>query len=315
VLDGSGKAVVPTQTVNGTDVQAAQNLEAPGLAGAYTLRLWLEDAEGNAGAPVTAPLSYECPRSPVGGGAQLAAGLGGQPIQTVDQGQGATLGGSLRDSSSAPLAGALLCVFSQVEGEQAREFLGLAFTDAAGNYRFAIGAGASRDLSVLYRGGHRVLRATARLQTQVKPTLRARRSVIHNGEVAHLEGELPGPHNDGVVVVVQVRQGGGWLAFRRYTTRGGGRFEAEYRFRRTTRPTDYEMRAQVREAVGYPYLQGESDPIELRVVPGKAKPHRRRCAARKPSRAHGGRARCARRPGGRGHASQGKRPAANGSAR
>ena len=50
-------------------------------------------------------------------------------------------------------------------------------------------------------------------------------------------------------------------------------------------PTDYEMRAQVRETVGYPYLQGESDPLALRVVPGRArhgrKSPRRRCAARR----------------------------------
>jgi hypothetical protein len=51
VLDGSGKVVVPTQTVDGEGVQAIQNLEAPSAAGSYQLRLWLEDEEGNAGFP------------------------------------------------------------------------------------------------------------------------------------------------------------------------------------------------------------------------------------------------------------------------
>jgi hypothetical protein len=61
------------------------------------------------------------------------------------------------------------------------------------------------------------------------------------------------------------------------------------------------MRAQVRETVGYPYLQGESDPLALRVVPGRAghrrKSPRRRCAAQR----HRVKAHCPRprHPGGR----------------
>jgi len=69
----------------------------------------------------------------------------------------------------------------------------------------------------------------------------------------------------------------GWLAFRRYRTRGGGRFEADYLFRRTSRPTTYEFRAQVRESGGYPYLEGDSDPLYLRVLPKQAKAAGRRC--------------------------------------
>ncbi len=316
VLDSSGKVVVPTQTVKGEAVQSLAGLEAPGAAGRYTVRLWLEDAEGNAGAPASAPLAYECARSAAEGGTSINAGLGEDNTaeQVVQQGQGSTLQGKVWGPGGA-VSGATVCVFDRVLTDQPREFLGLAMSGPDGAYRFPLPAGPSRELTALYRSGAREASARASIQTVVHPTLRATSPILHNGEVAHLEGELPGPHNDGVVVVVQVRQGGGWLAFRRYTTRGGGHFEAEYRFRRTTRPTEYEMRAQVREAVGYPYLQGESDPLTLRVVPGKARPHRRRCAARKPSRAHGGRARCARRPGGRGHPSPGKRPAASGSSR
>ncbi len=44
---------------------------------------------------------------------------------------------------------------------------------------------------------------------------------------------IPGPHNDQVVVVLQVRSGRGWRAFRRYRTREGGRFSVGYRFTRT----------------------------------------------------------------------------------
>jgi len=129
------------------------------------------------------------------------------------------------------------------------------------------------------------------VKTRVKPTLRARKSVIHNGQVAHLEGQIPGPRNDDVVIVLQVRQGKGWLAFRRYRTRRGGRFRAAYPFHRTTKTTTYEFRAQLRESGGYPYLQGDSDPIALKVLP-KAK---RRCAKAKHLAKRHGRARCVAR--------------------
>ena len=165
------------------------------------------------------------------------------------------------------MAGAPLCVFEQVEDDPARRYLGLAYTDAAGRYRFAVSPGPNRTLRAVYRPGHRRLVAQADVKTRVKPTLRARKSVIHNGQVAHLEGQIPGPRNDDVVIVLQVRQGKGWLAFRRYRTRGGGRFRAAYPFHRTTKTTTYEFRAQLRESGGYPYLQGDSDPIALKVLP------------------------------------------------
>ncbi|HET6571863.1 MAG TPA: carboxypeptidase-like regulatory domain-containing protein, partial [Solirubrobacterales bacterium] len=141
VLDGSGHLAVPEQTERRTDVSSIADIHAPDSAGAYTLKLWLQDAEGNAGAPATVSLSYECARSPVGSGAHLDAALSDAVVQ---QGQGSTLKGALRESSGAPVAGAPLCVFEQVEGERARHYLGLAYTDAAGNYGFGVTPGPNR---------------------------------------------------------------------------------------------------------------------------------------------------------------------------
>ena len=61
-----------------TTSRRSPNLEAPERRGNYKLRLWLPDEEGNVGAPVSAPLAYDCMRSPVPGGTQLSAALGGQ---------------------------------------------------------------------------------------------------------------------------------------------------------------------------------------------------------------------------------------------
>jgi len=289
VVNSAGGVVVPTRTVAGDNLQAIESIATPDGSGEFELRLWLRDAEGNVGAPTTAPLSYDCARSTVGGGQRLTAEIDGGDGKVVAQGQGATMRGELR--GQAEISAAPLCIFEQVEGDSARDFLGIAVTDSSGDYRFAIGAGPSRTLRAVYRPGQRRVTAEARLRTQVKPTLRARRQVVRTGEVAHLDGEIPGPRNDDVVIVLQVRQGNGWLAFRRYRTRAGGHFEADYLFRRTARPTTYEMRAQVRETTGYPYLEGDSDPLFLRVLPKRAS--RKPCSAGRRQKQRGGR-RCER---------------------
>jgi hypothetical protein len=283
VRDGSGKVVVPTETERGNDIRAVASIATPREPGRYSLRLWLTDAEGNVGAPSSVPLSYECVRSGHTGGRWLSAMLDGHPVKTVSQGEATTLRGELRDRAGG-VRGAPLCVFSQVEGSEEREFLGIAITGTGGAYRFVVGPGPSRRLSAVYRPGQRRLSAGATLRTQVKPTLAAVKQVVRTGEAAHLYGQIPGPRNDDVVVVLQVRQGEGWLVFRRYRTRGGGRFEADYLFRRTTRPTTYEFRAQVRESGGYPYLEGDSDPLYLRVLPKQAAAGNRCRAARQGAR-------------------------------
>jgi hypothetical protein len=285
VRNGAGEVVVATRALSGDNVEAIESLDAPNERGAFTLRLWLSDAEGNAGAPASVPLAYRCVRSPVEGGLQLSAGFGDQPSKTVEQGDGASLSGELR-GVGGDIGGAPLCIFARVATDEERQFLGIAVSGSRGEYRFAVAPGPSRELSVLYRLGQREMSASANLQTRVKPTLRAARDVIRNKTYARFSGEIPGPHNNEVVVVLQVRQGNGWLAFRRYRTRGDGRFELAYYFRRTTRPTTYEVRAQVRETTGYPYLEGDSEPILLRVLPdkrGRANPaaaRKRRCGER-----------------------------------
>ncbi len=284
VLDGSGKAVVPSAAVAGDNIQAVGDLDAPGPAGSYRLRLWLSDSEGNVGAPVTAPLSYDCQRSSVRGATLMSAALGGELDQNLQQGQGTTLAGSVRSPAGA-IATSPVCVFTRVETDSGRDFLGIALTDGGGGYRFPIPSGPSREVIAIHRDGSRQLSASAKLHTVVRPTLRAKKTTVYNGESAFFEGEIPGPHNDNVTIVMQVKSGQGWLAFRRYRTRNDGHFEMTYPFSRTTRPTNYEMRVQVREAGGYPYVEGDSDPVAIRVLPESAKPKKpaakNRCAKKK----------------------------------
>lgn len=268
VLNGAGTAVVPAKTITADTPQAIADLETPRERGSYTLRLWLSDAEGNVGAPVSAPLSYDCVRSEVGGGLALSAGLGkrGESSLVVQQNESAVLGGKLTGVGGL-IAGAPLCVFSRVVTDQGRQFLGVAMTDAQGGYQFAIGSGPSREVAAVYRPDQRELTATAALKTRVHPTFRLRGKVVKNKGFAVFTGEIPGPGNEKVVVVLQVKSGKGWRVFRRYRTRAGGRFVMRYRFTQTYTPTTYIMRVQVRAQSGYPFEEGNSRAIPVPVEP------------------------------------------------
>jgi hypothetical protein len=275
VLDSDGDVVVPTQTVSGNDVRAIQELDAPSERGTFALRMWLSDEEGNEGAPATAPLSYACSSSHVGGGTQVSAGLGKNAASRVivQQGTGALLTGDLKDGRGSGVDDASVCVFSRVVTDSGREYLGSAVTDQDGSYQFAVPAGASRDLTVAYRYGHREIEGTTQLRTVVHPTFQVQKRVAYNHHRAVFFGHVPGPHNDRVVVTLEVKIGKGkhqgGLAFHRYSTRAGGNYKVAYRFLHTYVPTEYMMQAEVRPQSGFPYVRGKSKPLRLIVLPHK----------------------------------------------
>lgn len=268
VLNGAGAAVVPKTDLGANNPQSIANLETPRSSGNYTLRLWLSDAEGNVGAPAEVPLSYECVRSAEPGGQTLTTGIGEglDRVTTVGQGQGSMLGGSLKGSASG-VSGATLCIFARVITDGGRDFLGLATTGASGAFKFPLAPGPSRELTAIYRPDQRQIAAQASVLTKIAPTLNLVRKVVRNKRKAIFYGEIPGPHNDNVTVVLQVKSGKGWRAFRRYKTRFGGKFKVGYRFTQTASKTTYEMRAQVRRTVGLPYEPGNSRTVQLTVVP------------------------------------------------
>jgi hypothetical protein len=268
VVDPGGALIVPTRHVAADNPQAIESLDAPRDGGQSWLRLWLSDAEGNHGAPVKVPLAYNCVRSGVAGGSSVSAGLGPQASQAfaVNEGQGATLTGQLRGVGR--LAGAPLCVFGRVVTQSARQFLGIAMTDSAGDFNFAVGAGPSREIGVIYRSGHRELTAGATLRTRVRPTFKLKKKVVRNKRVAVFTGTIPGPDNANVVVLLQVEDGKRrWRVFRRYRTREGGAFVMRYRFTQTNTPTTYRMRAEVPAQSGYAYEGGTSRVAPLTVRP------------------------------------------------
>jgi hypothetical protein len=83
-------------------------------------------------------------------------------------------------------------------------------TDRHDDYRFVVGPGPSRDITAAYRPDQREIVARATIQTRVRPTFKARKGTVHNHSFAVFSGDIPGPHNDKVVVVLQVKSGKGW---------------------------------------------------------------------------------------------------------
>lgn len=258
VLNAAGAVVVPAKTITAGNPQAIENLDTPRERGAAALRLWLSDAEGNVGAPVTAPLAYDCVRSDLTGGLNLTAGFGqnAAPSMVIEEGQGAILSGKLQGAET--LKGAPLCVFSNVVTDQDREFLGIAIVTQGGEYRFPIASGPSRHLTVNYRPDHRELTASATLATKVHPTLTLGRKVAHNKGIALFKATIPGPHNDDVVIVLRAKDKKHWRVFRRCRTREGGTCVMRYRFMNTTTATKYPVGVEVPGQSGYPYKGGRS---------------------------------------------------------
>lgn len=222
-------------------------------------------ASGNSVSPAQAG---NCILSDAEGGTLLTTGLGDGQAETlvVKQGEGATLSGALRGPAGG-ISGALVCIYGTVITEAEGTLLGIAVTGQDGSFTFALGPGPSRDITAVYRTSQGEISAGALLQTRAVPTLRLHSTTIHNSNFAHFSGEIPGPNNDGVMVVLQVKRGKGWMVFHRYSTRNGGRFAMRYRFTRTFVPTIYTMRAQVLGGPLYPYLTGNSPPVALRVLP------------------------------------------------
>jgi len=269
VMNRDGQVVVPATTVAGKNIQAIADLQAPEARGPYSLDLWLSDEEGNIGAPVSVPISYTCVRSDAGpaGAISTAVAKGGRRRVVVRQGRSVRLRGRLVSTGGAGIAAAPLCIFSRVLTNVAPEFVGIALSGPDGQYRFRVPAGPSRDLTAAYRSGHRRLEShPARVATRVKPHFKVRKKVVRNKRFARFYGCLPGPQNENVVVVLQVKRGKGWLAFRRVRSQKNGCFFVPYRFNRVFAPTLFLMRAQVRQQRGYPYRQGTSGQLKLIVL-------------------------------------------------
>jgi hypothetical protein len=213
-----------------------------------------------------------CPQSLVDGGEVLTAIFKRTVRQriTVGFGHPARLAGQLRNADGQPLAGATVCIWSRTLGTGAPKQLQQALvTDSRGHYSYTLDPGPNRAVVVGYRQDARQVERHLRYLAHARPTLRSSPARLQNGGWVHFRGRLPGPGRNGRVVILQasVVDSGRWITFRKATTARTGVFRAAYHFTSTTHTTDYRFRAVVPAQTGYPWAQGHSKPVRVRVTP------------------------------------------------
>lgn len=218
----------------------------------------------------TVRVDNSCSASKVPGGSDLSAVFPRtrKDSVAVKAGQGALLTGQLTDRSGNPIAEATLCMREGVAG-QALEGVGTLRTNSEGHYRYGVSPGPNRRLEVGYRYNRRQLERQASFFSKLRPKLKlSPKGKTKNGKRVRLYGSIPGPSNDGRVVILQARypNSSRWNTFAKARTDSNGEYFARYRFTATFATTKYRMRALVPAQKGYPYRGGASRAKRITVL-------------------------------------------------
>jgi hypothetical protein len=260
--------------------------EAPFHEGANTVAVCASDF-ATVGPPNTtcAPtqtvvVNDSCTESAVIGGQDLSAdfqGAGGEAI-TVPFEHPAEVTGELTSGAGDPIAGATICVQSQVqESGTEPSTVATATTDANGDFSYEVPPGPNRRLLLGYRHDSFQVAKTLQFASHAKPSIRLSRGRVRGGGRIRITRSVPGPGAAGRVEVLQASSlhGRRWLTFRRATTGPKGGFRSGYRFAATPGTATYRMRAVVPRQAGYPYEPGHSKPRRIKVLgPGTGKSRR-----------------------------------------
>jgi hypothetical protein len=212
-----------------------------------------------------------CANSTVAGGELLSAQFtkSNNETLTVGFGKEAEVVGTLRTNAGDPVAGATLCVKMQtLEVDAQASPVGTVTTDGNGNYSYKVPAGPNRDVVIGYRHDTSQVARDVRYYAHARPSLHSSSDHLHNGERVKFWGQLQGPHRFGRVVILQANVKGSkrWITFRKATSIEKGIFHAKYHFTSTTRTTTYRFRAVVPDQAGYPWVQGHSKPLSVKVT-------------------------------------------------
>lgn|GEM_PF-3433727 len=301
-VDNGSTSTDPANFKTAENIDSIPTLTTPLNQGEFKLQMRLVDEVGHISKMTEVPLSYSCSNS---GGtplpqANIAMGLiePGENVETaksflaLDQGEKSTVVGKVRGPGQMPINGADICVNAKPVVDPQLQFMSMATTNGNGNFSTPLQPGPSRNLLSVFRQGHReVWSDPVSTAVTVAPTLSTtlkggpnkwfknqKVAKVRTGKVAWFKGAIPGPYNDKVVVVLQGKAAGtsdkNYRAFRRFRTRWGGKYKMRnvfYNHSKTGKKAYLTIRAQVRNQVGYPYVQGDSPEMTLVVLPKKKK--------------------------------------------
>ncbi len=177
--------------------------------------------------------------------------------------------GRLVTTQGMPIADAPIVIEGQPQSGGPFVKLGVARTDAQGNFRFTIPAGPSRTVRYRYDGTNTVRPADAQLTTKVNAAARLKvdRRRLRNGQAVRFTGRLLGKPipKAGKLVALQARVGREWRTFATPRANAKGVFKHRYRFTATTGLRRYEFRALVAREAAYPYEKGVSRTVKVTV--------------------------------------------------
>jgi hypothetical protein len=191
-----------------------------------------------------------------------------KPTARVPSGGRAQVAGRLINRDGQGIAGHEVRVFSS-SPISAEQLVAVLQTDGDGRYRYTATGSTNRTLRYAFAGSALVLPAQTAITMRVPglTSLGVNRRRVLNGDAVFFSGRLrtlPAPAG-GKLVELQVRLSGRWQTFRTIRTDEAGRWAIRYRFRRTRGIQRYRFRARLPHEANYPFIEGGSRPLTVRV--------------------------------------------------
>lgn len=184
-------------------------------------------------------------------------------------GTAARVGGTLRTSGGAPIAGARLSVSTLPAGGRSRT-LGGVTTDARGRFSVSVRGDGSQRLTISFApsaGAPATASVVRTLRTRVVLSVAATPHHLHKGHVVTLRGRVrgAGAATRGALVHVQAIVDGRWAEVGLAKASAGGAYRWRYRFVHLRRDTAFSFRVVVEHASGWPWPTAHSRAIPVLV--------------------------------------------------
>jgi hypothetical protein len=250
------------------------------LSGLWELRATVTDRAGNqavgdrrrGGAPALVDVGALRAATRLSAGIVQAHASSAQPVKaaTVGFGRNAKARGVLVRAGGAPVAGALVEVWSRSAMAGAKERLAARVrTSTGGAFTYAVPSGTSRTLRFRYGGSAALRPAASQVSVRVPAavTIRASRGSVRNGQAVTFTGRLRGRPipSRGKVVDLQAYYRGRWRTFATPRSTKSGTWRYRYRFGATRGRLVYRFRVVVRPEASYPYARGMSKTVKVTV--------------------------------------------------
>ena len=192
-----------------------------------------------------------------------------RPASGVAFGRRVQVTGRLLNRDGQGIAGADVQVLSRSDVSP-EQLVAVLHTDGSGSYTYTATGDTSRILRFACAGSSSILPAQAevRLQVPAVSSLHVSRRHVLNGHAVTFSGRvrtLPVPAG-GKLIELQVFLSGRWQTFRTARTDQAGRWALPYRFARTRGLQRYRFRAALPHEAGYPFTDGRSRSVRVRVT-------------------------------------------------